>query len=61
MAEVQKIGRVTFIRKHDIKVLNVAGSRGSKESGVAAWVKRVLEAAFFSVPSSPVLCGPGEG
>ena len=46
MAEVQKIGRVTFIREHDIKVLNVAGSRGSKEPGVAAWVKRALEEAY---------------
>ena len=50
-----------FINEHKIAVVNVAGSRGSKEPEVAAWVKRVLEAAFFSVPSSPVLCGPGEG
>ena len=32
-----------FVREHDIKVLNVAGSRGSKEPGVAVFVKRTLE------------------
>ena len=42
MAEIQKIGRVTFIREHDIKVLNVAGSRGSKEPGCGG----VCEAGF---------------
>jgi hypothetical protein len=52
MAEVQKIGRVTFIRKHDIKVLNAAGSRGSKEPGVAAFVKRTLDDAFYPRISS---------
>ena len=57
MAEVQKIGRVTFIRKHDIKVLNVAGSRGSKESGVAAFVKLALEEAFYPRAEAMVLRG----
>ena len=52
MAEVQKIGRVTFIREHDIKVLNVAGSRGSKEPGVAAFIKRELEGALLQWPIS---------
>jgi hypothetical protein len=47
MAKIQKIGRVTFIREHDIKVLNVAGSRGSTEPGVAAFVKQALEEAFY--------------
>ena len=28
-----------FVRENNIKVLNVAGSRGSKEPGVAAFVK----------------------
>jgi Circularly permutated YpsA SLOG family len=37
-----------FIREHRIEVLNVAGPRASKEEGVAALVRRVLEAAFFS-------------
>ena len=50
-----------FINEHKIAVVNVAGSRGSKEPEVAAWVKRVLEATFYPLPSSPVLCGPGEG
>ena len=50
-----------FINEHNIAVLNVAGSRASKEPELAAWVKRVLEGAFFPVPSSPMLCGPGEG
>jgi len=36
-----------FIREHDIKTLNVAGSRGSKEPGVAAYVKLALEEAFY--------------
>ena len=57
MAEVQKIGRVTFIRKHDIKVLNVAGSRGSKVSGVAAFVKLALEEAFYPRAEAMVLRG----
>ena len=57
MAEVQKIGRVTFIREHDIKVLNVAGSRGSKEPGVAAFVKRTLDDAFFPRAQAMVLRG----
>jgi hypothetical protein len=30
---------LAFIREHDIKVLNVAGSWGSKEPKVAAFVK----------------------
>jgi hypothetical protein len=31
-----------FFRENNIKTLNVAGSRGSKESKVAAFVKRAL-------------------
>ena len=57
MAEVHKIGRVTFIREHDIKVLNVAGSRGSKEPGVAAYVKLALEDAFYPRAEAMVLRG----
>ena len=38
---------LTFIRENDIKVLNVAGSRGSKEPRVAAYVKLALEEAFY--------------
>lgn len=33
--------------EHDINVLNVAGGCGSKEPGVAAFVKRTLEDAFY--------------
>ena len=57
MARIQKIGRVTFIREHDIKVLNVAGSRGSKEPGVTAFVKLALEDAFFPRAEAMVLRG----
>jgi hypothetical protein len=49
-----------FIHANKIAVLNVAGSRGSKEPEVGAFVKRVLEEAFFPVPSM-VIGGPGEG
>jgi hypothetical protein len=35
-----------FIGKHDVKVLNVAGPRASKEPGVAAFVERVLAEAL---------------
>lgn len=43
-----------FVRGHDIKVLNVAGSRGSKEPGVAAWVKRAPADACLSNQKEPV-------
>jgi hypothetical protein len=36
-----------FIAKHGIKVLNVAGSRESKEPGLYDWVKQILENALF--------------
>jgi hypothetical protein len=49
-----------FIAAHNIEVLNVAGTRGSKEPEVAKFVKRVLEEAFFPRPSS-WLGGAGEG
>lgn len=35
-----------FIRRHRVRVLNVAGSRASQEPRVGRWVKRVLDAAF---------------
>lgn len=35
-----------FIHKHNIRRLNVAGSRASKEPGVGALTERVLEEAF---------------
>ena len=43
-----------FVRENGIKVLNVAGSRGSKEPGVAAFVKQALEDACLSKPKGPV-------
>jgi len=49
-----------FINSNEIAVLNVAGSRGSKEPEVSAFVKRVLEEALFSAPAS-MIGGPGEG
>ena len=36
-----------FISDHRIKILNVAGPRASKEPQIAAFVKKVLEEAFF--------------
>jgi hypothetical protein len=49
-----------FINSNEIVVLNVAGSRGSKEPEVATFVKRVLEEALFPPPAS-MIGGPGEG
>ncbi len=37
-----------FIKQHDIKLLNFAGSRESKEPGINEWVKHVLNRALFS-------------
>ncbi len=36
-----------FVRENNIKTLNVAGSRGSKEPKVASFVKLVLEETFY--------------
>jgi hypothetical protein len=44
-----------FVRENNIKVLNVAGSRGSKEPGMAAFVKQALEEAFFAYPKTPFI------
>ena len=48
-----------FISDHRIKILNVAGPRASKEPQIAAFVKKVLEEAFFPRPD-PSISGPGE-
>jgi hypothetical protein len=48
---------LAFIREPGIKVLNVAGSRGSKELGVAAFVRRTLEDAFYPRVEAMVLKG----
>ena len=51
-----------FVEEHQIKRLNVAGSRESKEPGIHGWVMQVLEDAFFRAENHPgVLSGPGEG
>jgi hypothetical protein len=51
-----------FVKEHGLKVLNVAGSRESKEPGIHDWVSGVLEDAFFWSENHPsVLDGPGEG
>lgn len=36
---------IEFLRKHEITVLNIAGSRASKESGIESLVKSVLDQA----------------
>ena len=48
---------LAFIRENNIKVLNVAGSRASKEPGVTAFVRRTLEDAFCPRPEAMVLRG----
>jgi hypothetical protein len=51
-----------FVDGNNIKTLNVAGSRESKEPGIYEWVKEVLSGAFFySVDHPDMLGGPGEG
>ena len=48
-----------FITEHDIRRLNVAGSRESKEPGIAQWVKETLSRALL--PSGePILGQRGE-
>ena len=49
-----------FMSDHEIKILNIAGPRASKEPQIAAFVKKVLEEAFFPRPD-PWIGGPGEG
>jgi hypothetical protein len=38
-----------FFEYHDVKVLNVAGPRASKEPGVGEFVARILEEAFGEI------------
>jgi hypothetical protein len=53
---------IRFVNEHDIQVLNVAGSRESKEPGIYEWVKAILAYAFFWCEDHPgMLGGPGEG
>jgi hypothetical protein len=46
-----------FIRENNIQTLNLAGSRGSKEPKVAAFVKKVLEDAFYPRAEAILLRG----
>ncbi len=46
-----------FVRENNIQTLNVAGSRGSKEPKVAAFVKQALEEAFFPRAEAMVVRG----
>ena len=51
-----------FVKAHQTKVLNVAGSRERKEPRIYLWVYAVLEDAFFWSQRNPgTLGGPGEG
>jgi hypothetical protein len=51
-----------FIETHGIELLNIAGSRESKEPGINEWAKGVLDSALFWSESHPnMLGGPGEG
>ena len=49
-----------FISDHRSKILNIAGPRASKEPHIAAFVRKVLEEAFFP-RLDPWIGGPGEG
>lgn len=51
-----------FVSEQRLEVLNVAGSRESKEPGLHLWVMSILEDAFFWADTLPGhLGGPGEG
>lgn len=38
-----------FVKKHGVKVLNVAGPRASNETGVGEFVMRTLQLAFGKI------------
>lgn len=46
-----------FIKQHDIKLLNIAGSRESKEPGINEWVKQILDNSLFGDDSHPNMLG----
>ena len=51
-----------FISAHGVKMLNIAGSRESKEPGIHDWVKDVLTRSLFWSEANPnMIGGPGEG
>jgi hypothetical protein len=49
-----------FVSDKNVKVLNIAGTRASKEPYISKFVKQDLEDAFFP-KSSGLLAGPNEG
>jgi len=49
-----------FARDNNVKVLNIAGTRGSKEPYIGKFVKQVLEDAFYPQPQG-MITGPDEG
>jgi len=51
-----------FVKEHGIEVLNIAGSRESKEPGVHDWTVQVLRDALVWSEAPPgMIGGPGEG
>ena len=51
-----------FVEQQVIRILNVAGSRESKEPGIYLWVAGVIEDALFRNQNRPGALGePGEG
>jgi hypothetical protein len=49
-----------FVKRHGIRVLNVAGSSESKEPGIWLWTFETLEAAFFWDKAHPNTFGGPE-
>jgi hypothetical protein len=49
-----------FVRDNNVKVLNIAGTRASKEPYIGKFVKQVLEDAFYPRPQG-MITGPDEG
>jgi hypothetical protein len=51
-----------FVQKHNARILNVAGTRASKEPEVWRFAYETLGATFFWSQANPsILSGPGEG
>ena len=51
-----------FVEDNNVQMLNVAGSRESKEPGIYQWAIQILEDAFFLADNHPnTLGGLGEG
>ena len=51
-----------FVQKHNARILNVAGTRASKEPDGWRFTYDTIEAAFFWCQANPgILGGPGEG